>query len=39
MFIARLRNQSEEQSFANLNRIEKVISEQGFEVKRASKGD
>ena len=37
MFIARLRNQSEEQSFANLNRIEKVISEQGFEVKRASK--
>jgi len=39
MFVTRIRNESEEQSFANLNRIEKVIAEQGFEVKRASKAD
>jgi len=39
MFVTRLRNESNEQSFANLNRIEKVISEQGFEVKRATKGE
>ncbi|MFA6730006.1 MAG: hypothetical protein WCR95_03325 [Eubacteriales bacterium] len=39
MFVVRLRNESEEQSFSNLNRIEKVIAEQGFEVKRASKSE
>ena len=39
MFIIRLRNNSEEQSFVNLNRIEKVISEQGFDAKKASKSD
>lgn len=39
MFVIRLRNGSDEQSFANLNRIEKVISEQGFDVKRASKSE
>lgn len=39
MFVTRLRNESDEQSFANLNRIEKVVAEQGFEVKRASKSE
>ncbi|HCA29126.1 MAG TPA: hypothetical protein DEP23_05980 [Ruminococcaceae bacterium] len=39
MFVVRLRNESEDQSFANLNRIEKVISEQGFDVKRATKSE
>ena len=39
MFVTRLRNESDEQSFASLNRIEKVISEQGFEVKRATKSE
>ncbi len=39
MFVLRLRNESEEQSFANLNRIQKSITEQGFEVKRAEKSD
>jgi hypothetical protein len=39
MFVYRLRNESDEQSFANLNRIEKAITEQGFEVRRAKKSD
>jgi len=39
MFIVRLKDGSEEQSFSNLNRIEKAISEQGFDVKRAAKED
>lgn len=39
MFIIRLKNESEEQSFSNLNRIEKVINEQGFNVKKAVKRD
>ena len=39
MFVIRLRNESEEQSFANLNRIEKAIAGQGFDVKRAAKSD
>jgi len=39
MFIYRLRNESDEQSFANLNRIEKVITEQGFDCRRAGKED
>lgn len=37
MFIVRLRNESEEQSFSNLNRIEKAITDFGFEVHRADK--
>lgn len=39
MFIARLKNQNGKQTFDTANRIEKVISEQGFEVKRMSKAD
>ncbi|HCA28310.1 MAG TPA: hypothetical protein DEP23_01345 [Ruminococcaceae bacterium] len=39
MFIIRLRNESDEQSFTNLNRIEKTINEQGFDAKKASKSD
>lgn len=37
MFIVRIRNESAEQSFSNLNRIQKSISEQGFDVHRAEK--
>jgi len=39
MFVYCLRNESDEQSFANLNRIEKVITEQGFDCRRAGKED
>lgn len=39
MFLIRLRNESNEQSFANLNRIEKLINDQGFDCKRAEKDD
>lgn len=39
MFIVRLRNESDEQSFANLNRIEKLINEQGFDCRRAKRDD
>jgi len=45
LFVLRLRNESEEnakhfqQSFANLNRIEKLINEQGFDCKRAERDD
>ena len=45
LFVVRLRNESEEnaklfqQSFANLNRIEKLINEQGFDCKRAERDD
>ena len=39
MFAVRLRNESDEQSFANLNRIEKSINEQGFDCIRAEKDD
>lgn len=39
MFLIRLRNESDEQSFANLNRIEKLINEQGFDCRRAEKDD
>ncbi|MEG1551466.1 MAG: hypothetical protein RR355_04275 [Oscillospiraceae bacterium] len=39
MFVVRIKNESEEQSFANLNRIQKAISEQGFDVSRADKSD
>lgn len=39
LFIARLKNQKEKQTFDTANRIEKVISEQGFEVQRMKKAD
>ena len=39
MFIARLKNQKDKQSFDSANRIEKVISEQGFEVRRMKKAE
>lgn len=39
MFAVRLRNESDEQSFANLNRIERQINEQGFDCRRATKDD
>ena len=38
-FIARCKGMKEEQVFAMANRVEKVISEQGFEVRRMSKED
>lgn len=39
MFIARLKNTKDKQTFDTANRIEKVISEQGFEVRRMNKAD
>jgi hypothetical protein len=39
MFAYRLTHESEDGALATLNRIEKHISDQGFEVKRASKDD
>jgi hypothetical protein len=39
MFVARLKSQKEKQVFDTANRIEKTISEQGFEVKRMKKAD
>lgn len=39
MFIVRLKNESDDQSFSNLNRIEKAINEQGFGTRRADKSD
>lgn len=39
MFIARLKNTKDKQTFDTANRIEKVISEQGFEVRRMQKAD
>lgn len=39
MFAVRLRNESEDQSFANLNRIEQLINEQGFGCRRADRDD
>lgn len=39
LFVARLRNESDEQSFVNLNRIEKLINEQGFDCRRAKHDD
>lgn len=39
MFIARLKNESDDQSFSNLNRIEKAINEQGFSARKADKSD
>ncbi len=39
VFIARLRNETDKQTFTNLNRIQKLINEQGFECRRAKKND
>lgn len=39
MFIVRIKQQNEKQVFETANRVEKVISDQGFEVKRMSKDD
>ena len=39
MFVVRLRNESDEQSFSNLNRIEKVINGQGLACRRAEHED
>lgn len=39
LFIARLKNTKDKQTFDTANRIEKVISEQGFEVRRMRKAD
>lgn len=39
MFAVRMRNESDEQSFSMLNRIEKSINEQGFDCTRAEKDD
>lgn len=38
-FIMRCRNMKQEQIFGIMNRVEKVISEQGFEVKRMNRED
>ncbi len=39
MFSIRFRKEKEEQIFTQINRVEKSISEQGFEVRRAAKED
>ena len=39
MFIARLKNAKDKQTFEAANRIEKTISEQGFEVRRMKKAE
>ncbi len=39
LFLVRLRNESDEESFSHLNRIEKCINEQGFNCRRADKDD
>ena len=39
LFVVRMRNESDEQSFSNLNRIEQSINEQGFDSRRAEKED
>ena len=39
MFSIRFRKEKEEQIFNQINRVEKAISEQGFEVRRATKED
>ena len=39
LFAVRMRNESDEQSFSMLNRIEKSINEQGFDCTRAEKDD
>ena len=39
LFIARCKNMKQEQVFNMANRVEKVITEQGFEVRRMKKED
>ncbi len=39
LFIARLKNTKDKQTFDTANRIEKVISEQGFETHRMNKNE
>lgn len=39
IFIARLKNSKDKQTFDTANRVEKVISEQGFEVHRMKKNE
>lgn len=39
LFAVRMRNESDEQSFSTLNRIEKSINEQGFDCTRTEKDD
>ena len=39
MFVTRFKREKEEQVFTQVNRVEKAIAEQGFEVKRMSKDD
>ncbi len=39
LFAVRLRNESDEQSFSLLNRIEKCINEQGFNCRQADRDD
>ena len=39
VFIARCRNSKPEQVFTELNKVEKILSEQGFDVKRMTKED
>lgn len=39
LFLARLKNQKEKQTFDTANRIEKIISEQGFETHRMKKAE
>ena len=39
LFIARLKDRKDKQTFEAANRIEKTISEQGFEVQRMKKAD
>lgn len=39
MFVVRFKREKEEQIFTQINRVEKAIAEQGFEVKRMGKDD
>jgi len=39
LFVARCKNQKQEQVFHTTNRIEKIITEQGFEIRRMKKED
>lgn len=39
MFVVRFKREKEEQIFTQINRVEKAIAEQGFEVKRMRKDD
>lgn len=38
-FVVRCRNMKSEQVFSEMNRVEKIIADQGFDVKRMSKED